>query len=140
MDDMQVSLRQLGDRIRTEGAAPSECGPVIIAVVGSGRVAQGAIEVLNLIGVEWIAPDALQALAENQGAFTNIVFQQTLIYESGADLKKLYAVQLKAADYLRPISGGRFDRTHYRDNPSLYKSCFATDVSVKTLRPQTFLT
>lgn len=45
-DDMKYALARLADNIRA-GGMPRKLAPMVFAVTGTGRVAQGSIEVLE---------------------------------------------------------------------------------------------
>lgn len=76
--------------------------PVKIAVTGSGRVAHGILEIMNLLGVIEVEPS--QYLSRN---FSYPVF-----------------TQLKGADLYAPANGGRYEREEFHENPSSYECLF----------------
>ena len=57
-------LKECGDEIR-QGVLSDVLEPLVFTVTGSGRVAQGAAQVLNALGVTWVAPDQLATLDKN---------------------------------------------------------------------------
>ena len=82
-----------------------------IAVTGSGRVAHGILEVMNLLGIFEVEPD--EYLAKD---FSYPVY-----------------VQLKGADLYAHKSSGQYSRQHFHEQPEEYKSkflpyAFSTDV------------
>lgn len=76
--------------------------PIKMAVTGSGRVAHGILEVMNLMGVHEVEPDEYL-----QKQFTYPVY-----------------TQLKGADLYRHRSGGTYNRTHFHEHPEAYASQF----------------
>lgn len=76
--------------------------PVKIVVTGSGRVAHGILEIMNLMGIHEVEPEDY--------------------------LKKQYTypvyTQLKGADLYEQKSGEPYNRTHFHDHPELYNCKF----------------
>ncbi len=75
-----------------------------IAVTGSGRVAHGLLEIMNLMGVHEVEPEDYL-----QKQFTYPVY-----------------VHLKGADLYRPKDGSSYNRAHFHDSPELYECLFST--------------
>ncbi|HEY7160971.1 MAG TPA: NAD(P)-dependent oxidoreductase, partial [Acidobacteriota bacterium] len=73
-----------------------------IAVTGSGRVAHGILEVMNLLGIHEVEPD--EYLAKD---FSYPVY-----------------VQLKGADLYEHKSSGQYSRQHFHEQPEEYQSKF----------------
>ncbi|CAN5203173.1 NAD(P)-dependent oxidoreductase [soil metagenome] len=73
-----------------------------IAVTGSGRVAHGVLEIMNLLGIRETEPDEYV-----ERAFTYPVY-----------------VHLKGADLYEQKITGKYDRKHFHSNPEMYKSRF----------------
>jgi hypothetical protein len=73
-----------------------------IAVTGSGRVAHGVLEVMNLLGIYEVEPD--------------LYLSKTFAYP-------VY-VHLKGADLYTHKTNGTYNRQHFHDNPGEYKSLF----------------
>ncbi|AXY74017.1 alanine dehydrogenase [Paraflavitalea soli] len=69
-----------------------------IAVTGSGRVAHGILEIMNLMGVHEVEPDEYL-----QRQYTYPVY-----------------TQLKGADLYRHRSSGAYNRTHFHEQPEEY--------------------
>ncbi|MBL7698023.1 MAG: alanine dehydrogenase [Chitinophagaceae bacterium] len=76
--------------------------PLKIVVTGSGRVAHGVLEIMNLMEVIEVEP--AEYLSRN---FAYPVF-----------------TQLKGADLYAPKTGSTYNRQHFHDNPSEYKCLF----------------
>ncbi|SCZ94622.1 BZ3500_MvSof-1268-A1-R1_Chr12-3g04003 [Microbotryum saponariae] len=91
-------------------------GVVTIAVAGKGRVGNGAREVLDAFGVEWVDLKGLKSAVENPNS----------------DKNKIYAVHLELSDYLKHKDGKNFDREEYRSQPDNYVSRFDTEVAPYT--------
>ena len=64
-DEAMDLLRECGDEIRT-GVLSEVIDPLVFTITGSGRVAQGAVQVLSALGVTWISPDQIST-----GGFKN---------------------------------------------------------------------
>ncbi len=82
-----------------------------IAVTGSGRVAHGILEVMNLLGIHEVEPDEYLAKEYSYPVY----------------------VQLKGADLYAHKSSGQYSRQHFHEQPEEYKSkflpfAFTTDV------------
>lgn len=76
--------------------------PVKIAVTGSGRVAHGILEIMNLLEVIEVEPVEFLSREFNYPVFT----------------------QLKGADLYAPAAGGQYNREDFHNNPSSYKCLF----------------
>lgn len=76
--------------------------PVKIAVTGSGRVAHGILEIMNLLEVIEVEPSEYLSREFSYPVFT----------------------QLKGADLYAPLNGGKYSREDFHNNPSLYKCLF----------------
>lgn len=70
LEDLNASLVQLGQDIKQYGTGPV-LGPVVIAVIGRGRVARGGIEALNALGVKWLEPEHLESFVTSTGETTH---------------------------------------------------------------------
>ena len=73
-----------------------------IAVTGSGRVAHGVLEIMNLLGVHEVEPDDFCT-----GVFDYPVY-----------------VHLKGADLYARNNGEKYVRTHFHENPAEYHNLF----------------
>ncbi|WP_224996665.1 NAD(P)-dependent oxidoreductase [Cesiribacter sp. SM1] len=77
--------------------------PIRIVVTGGGRVAKGAIEVLEGMGIKRVSPEELL-----QDTFTEAVF-----------------AQVNSRHYHYRRNGGGFDQEEFYQHPELYDSSFA---------------
>lgn len=75
---------------------------VKIAVTGSGRVAHGILEIMNLMGIHEVDPDEYLRRRFSYPVYT----------------------QLKGADLYQPISGGAYSRMEFHDHPGKYRCTF----------------
>ena len=73
-----------------------------IAVTGSGRVAHGILEVMNLMGIHEVEPEDY--------------LKRGFVYPA--------YVHLKGADLYKPIDGTTYNREHFHTQPQLYQSLF----------------
>ena len=73
-----------------------------IAITGSGRVAHGILEVMNLLGIHEVEPEEFLARE-----YTYPVY-----------------VQLKGADLYAHKSSGKYSRQHFHEQPEEYRSTF----------------
>ena len=76
--------------------------PIKIAVTGSGRVAHGVLEIMNLLGIHEVEPEEYL-----EKEFTYPVY-----------------VHLKGADLYKPLDGGSYSRKDFHANPEKYESHF----------------
>ncbi|KAF7314386.1 hypothetical protein MKEN_00911300 [Mycena kentingensis (nom. inval.)] len=112
LESLRVSLRGIGNRIAQEGT-PSKLGPFIIGLTGTGNVTNGCLSILEELPLQ---PVSVKDLG-------------TLVSQSEPDLRKIYLVHAKPSDYLRSLSGQPYDRANYYQNPTDYRSTFATDIA-----------
>ncbi|MFT3704536.1 MAG: NAD(P)-dependent oxidoreductase [Agriterribacter sp.] len=75
---------------------------VKIAVTGSGRVAHGVLEVMNLIGIHEVEPDEYLKRRFSYPVYT----------------------QLKGADLYRHIQTGKYNRDDFHEHPEMYECVF----------------
>jgi saccharopine dehydrogenase (NAD+, L-lysine-forming) len=73
-----------------------------IAVTGSGRVAHGLLEIMNLMGIHEVEPED----------FVKREFSYPVY------------VHLKGADLYAPKDGSKYNREHFHSNPSAYDNLF----------------
>lgn len=76
--------------------------PVKVVVTGSGRVAHGILEIMNLMGIVEVEPEDYL-----QKQYTYPVY-----------------TQLKGADLYAPKSGAAYNRVHFHDHPEEYNCKF----------------
>ena len=106
LEDIKESLTKVGKNIKEKGL-PEEFAPYVFGVTSTGRVAQGALEVLELFPHEYVDADKLDTIDQD-------------------DNTKIYITVLTQKDLveLKDETGADFDKEHYYSNPSLYKSKF----------------
>lgn len=63
-DAMQDALRRLGEAI-SAGSMPRSLAPMVFGVTGTGRVAQGSVEVLEQLPHVKVPPSELRAYLAN---------------------------------------------------------------------------
>ncbi|KAG8708682.1 hypothetical protein FRC09_001090, partial [Ceratobasidium sp. 395] len=116
LDDMRASLRRVGKHIADTGTSPA-LGPFVVAVTGSGNVAQGALEMLKELPVVYVKPKDLPALVSN----------------SQTDLHKIYVVHLPPSTYIRGRANDEpYERDAYYKDPTSWKSIFADEIAPYT--------
>ena len=109
---MKEALAKISKNI-TKGGLPKDESPMVFAVTGTGRVAQGILEVLELLPHVKVEPDNLEAYIES-------------VKDDKARTKKIIIAQYAAKDLvkLKVDNGQAFDKKHYYQNPHLYTSKF----------------
>jgi hypothetical protein len=85
--------------------------PIKIAVTGSGRVAQGAVEVLGLMGIRRVSVYDYLYLDFNEPVYT----------------------QLRSSDYNRRRDGRVWDTANFHQEPAAYESTFGNFLPVTDL-------
>ena len=108
LDEAKSDIQQAGEELLARGL-PKGAGPLLFAVTGDGNVAQGALEIMDLLPVEKI-PAA--RLAEDNGR------------KQLGGSRKAYLVNLIPADYMVHREGKEFDLADYIAHPDAYESCF----------------
>ncbi|KIR40645.1 alpha-aminoadipic semialdehyde synthase [Cryptococcus deuterogattii 99/473] len=104
------ALKKAGEQVQSSADLKGH-EPIVIGVTGAGHVSSGAKEMLNELGVVWVAPEELAELRQ-----------------SGSP-NKIYACAITAASYLQRIEGGIFDREEYYKSPDKYMSIFAAKIA-----------
>lgn len=84
---------------------PKALCPFVFAVTSKGRVAEGAIEILKLLPHEFVAPEDLHKIDQNEN-------------------KKIFISIFESKDYVEHKEGKPFDKSDYYSNPENYKSIF----------------
>lgn len=109
-DSMKFALARLADNIRA-GGLPRKLAPMVFAVTGTGRVAQGSVEVLEQLPHVKVPPSELRAyLADPVNAANN---RQIII--------SIFSSQ----DLSRPKDPSKeFNKTHYYKHPEEYTGYF----------------
>jgi saccharopine dehydrogenase (NAD+, L-lysine-forming) len=85
--------------------------PIKIILTGAGRVAKGAMEILDTAGIRKVNPSDFQL----------------------KDYEEPVYVQLSSADYHERIEGGHFNRDEFHKNPEKYRSLFSAFSKVGNL-------
>jgi alpha-aminoadipic semialdehyde synthase len=104
---MCEALAKIGNQISKAGL-PKALGPMVFAVTGTGRVAQGSIEILVQFPHEMVEPSQLEELHKD-GNWSN---------------KKIYIVTFVSKDLVRRKDGGEFEKGHYYKHPQEYEPIF----------------
>jgi len=105
LEDIKESLTRLGKHIKTKGL-PIKFAPYVFAVTSKGRVAEGALEILEWFPHEYVDSDKLDSIPkENDKIFITVLTQKDLVEKKDGDT-------------------GEFDKQHYYKNPSQYRSKF----------------
>jgi alpha-aminoadipic semialdehyde synthase len=109
---MKDALSRIAKNV-IRGGLPKVFSPMVFAVTGTGRVAQGIIEVLEQLPHEKVEPDNLEAYlqsCENDSQRT----------------KKIVISQFASKDLvqLKTPTDEPFDKSNYYKNPHLYESKF----------------
>ncbi|KAG6372697.1 Saccharopine dehydrogenase-domain-containing protein [Boletus reticuloceps] len=112
LPSLRAALRAIGEEIVKDGT-PKSLGPFVIGLTGNGNVSQGALSILGELPIVKVRVEDLPVL----------------VNDPDTDLHKLYLVHATPAEYLSRTDGGCYDRAHYYENPSIYKSEFATKVA-----------
>lgn len=99
INDLKIELRKV------------KLPPIKIVLTGAGRVAKGAMETLDTVGIRKVAP----------AEFLTQTFD-TPVY-----------VQLSSADYHSRNGGGHFNREEFHQHPELYRSDFAKFTKVSDI-------
>jgi hypothetical protein len=106
--EAEESVRRLSEEIKNNGL-PSSIAPLIIGITGYGNVSRGAQDILDILPIEEISPEAL------------LNFKS----EIGKPLNKIYKVVFKEDDMYAPVQASEpFELQDYYDHPDKYKSIF----------------
>ncbi|KAI6001939.1 Saccharopine dehydrogenase-domain-containing protein, partial [Pisolithus albus] len=109
---LRTTLHAIGQRISEDGT-PKPLGAFVIGLTGNGQVSQGVLSILEELPIVKVGVKDLPSLVGNPET----------------DLHKVYVVHASPEDYLSRLDGGPYSRSHYYQNPSLYRSDFATKVA-----------
>lgn len=117
-DAMQDALRRLGEAIRA-GSMPRNLAPMVFGVTGTGRVAQGSIEVLEQLPHVKVPPSELRAYLA--------------IPENAQNNRQIIISQFESKDISRPKDRNQvFSKAHYRSNPEQYEGYFSEYLDLVT--------
>ncbi|CAG9315576.1 unnamed protein product [Blepharisma stoltei] len=104
--DACQNIRNIGEIISKEGFLPS-LSPMIFGVTGTGRCAEGAMQILTIFPHEILTPEEL------------------LKFEPTPESRfKIYIVQFPSDKIIERKEGGGYDREEFHENPELYQSTF----------------
>lgn len=98
--------RNLGEAIQKEDNFFEDKKPIVIGVLGTGKVAAGALEIFDCLAGKRIKPSELKNAYDNRYTQKN----------------QIYICMFSLEDLLVRIDGRGFDRSDYQNNPNLYKS------------------
>ncbi|KAI0819731.1 Saccharopine dehydrogenase-domain-containing protein [Trametes gibbosa] len=110
---IRTTLRDVvGARIASEGT-PKSLAPIVIGVTGTGKVAQGCLDILEDLPIQKITVDQLHSV----------------VTDPNTDMHKVYVVHAHAKDYFVRSDGRSFDRADYYAHPDVYVSEFHTKIA-----------
>lgn len=112
--EAKARIQHIGEMIQKQGFN-KKILPVVFAVTGNGRVAKGAMEILELLPHEKIDPDDLYTLFKSDYSPSNIVSNKK-VYITIFDHKHLYK---------RKNCDEKFDKEHFYKNKKDYISLFS---------------
>ena len=108
LEDAKMEISKVGDRIKEQGIPEALC-PFVCGFSGYGHVSQGAQEIFDLLPVEEIRPQELNAFIE-KGSYSN---------------KTLYKVVFTEEDMVEPLTHYmNFELQDYYEFPEKYRSKF----------------
>jgi alpha-aminoadipic semialdehyde synthase len=113
LDDARRSIAEMGTRIRTDGL-PMNLEPLVFAFTGKGNVTKGALEIFKLLPHKFITLQEAKEIKQMAGP-NNCV----------------YGLMIEQKDIVQKLNRPDeiFVVKHYRDNPSMYESIFASNVA-----------
>ena len=120
LEAAQKSLKTVGEQIKSIGLH-ADLAPLVFCFTGSGNVAQGAMEIFELLPHEYIAVSELKTLAKD-------------IKSGKRGSNKLYGVKV-STEMVRPKSGSGIpvnepiNSVHYFANPDMYEPCFHENIA-----------
>ncbi|KAH8105477.1 Saccharopine dehydrogenase-domain-containing protein [Cristinia sonorae] len=107
---IRSTLRDVvGARIAADGT-PKGLGPIVFGVTGTGKVAQGVLDLLADLPICMVNVQDLAALVTNPGM-------------------SIYVVHALPSDYFVRADGQPYERSHYYANPQAYSSVFHSKVA-----------
>ncbi|KAF9260363.1 hypothetical protein L218DRAFT_907270 [Marasmius fiardii PR-910] len=113
LDGLRVALREIGNRIATDGT-PKSLGPFVVGVTGTGKVAAGCLDMLRELPIEQITVDDLPRVVNGPNT----------------PLNKIYLVHAKPKDYfVKKGFSVSYSREDYYAHPEEYVSVFAEKVA-----------
>ncbi len=108
LEEARSDIRAAGEELHARGL-PDGAGPLVFAVTGDGNVAQGALEIMELLPVVKV-PAARLSDADVRKQFD--------------DSGRVYLANLVPADYMVHREGRAFDLDDYIAHPDNYESRF----------------
>ena len=109
LEEAKAAIKAAGDAIAKEGLSQAN-NPLVIGITGYGNVAQGALEITELLPIRTISPDELKSLSRCNDLLNNCIYQ----------------VQFKEVDCVEPLDpAAPFSLEEYYEQGSVkYRSCF----------------
>ena len=113
LSDALKNIERIGEIIKRDGLPPG-LEPMVWGITGTGRCAEGAIEVLTKLPHQIITPEEFE------------------VFNPGEECKsKIYIVSFGTKHLYARISDGGFDRAEYAASPQSYRSVFKEKYSDK---------
>ena len=106
LSEAKEAVARVGEAIRRDGI-PEQIAPLTIGVTGYGNVSRGAWEILNVLPMEIIEPDALPYIAHSPAASRHA----------------LYGTTFKEQHIVEPLAG-EFDCQRYYECPGNFRPIF----------------
>lgn len=107
LEEARAAVRALGEAIAREGV-PEELHPLVVGVTGTGNVAQGVQEILQLLPTVEVQPDELPGLGAER------------------DRHVVYRVTFREEHLARRRDGAAFELQDYYQHPERYEAAFPT--------------
>lgn len=116
LSDAKEAIIKVGELIKRK-KINTKILPLIFGVTGNGRVANGCVEILELLPHKWIDPDDLWRLFEET---TDLKEHKENIYLTRFESKHMYRLKNHEDE---PTE--KFDKNHFYQNKSEYLSIFS---------------
>ncbi len=107
LESIKKALQRVKRNILRNGL-PSKITPLVIGIIGYGRVGQGALEILEMLPCKRISPGDLPVLTDRKN-----------------DNDCIYIVVFREEHTVKPkVDSNHFQLTEFLKKPQLYLSCF----------------
>lgn len=119
IEHLKQSFVDIGNFISTQ-YLPAEICPFVVAILGNGQAASGALEILKCLPHKFIKPEELPFLKKTETEMRDKIYICVFEYKHIYVNAKIKTIGSEQEFYHNKIDYEAFDKKHFQENPELY--------------------